>query len=473
MQPGVVPGAVFEFHAAKAAGGLTPGVNAPLTTQAFDTSGNGNHGTLTNFAGTPASGYAGATGSLNFVHAPGVMLCHDDSTEGYYTYVFPALQAAGVKATFYTITDQVDQLITWAQLQEMNAAGHDIANHTTDHANLTTLTQAEIEARVSVARDALVAHGLPRAASDVAYPYGGANSTVYAAMAATSMRTGRLAADTWCAQPLVSPYSVGCLSAGSMTLAQVGAYIDQARAEGRVLVILIHGVVPADPSATQWLLSDYEALLAYINVSGLPQYTISELATPPPGPYRLVFDPVPAADYVALPNLGVGTGGDCAYEAWFKDDGAKVAAYRWVVAEAGAGVIRWGIYTYDGGLGFMTRDATALTLAGRFGNFSSDGLWHHVLAGVAGGFLKLYVDAVDRSGAPVAARPPAAFTTLQIGAIAHLSGWSGAIPLGRMYPFAPTLAMAQQNYNAGPLWTPAMNLPVIGSPIVKGIGGTP
>lgn len=49
MQPGVVPGAVYEFHAAKAALGTGPGINSPLTTQAFDTSLNGNHGTLTNF----------------------------------------------------------------------------------------------------------------------------------------------------------------------------------------------------------------------------------------------------------------------------------------------------------------------------------------------------------------------------------------------------------------------------------------
>jgi len=60
MQPGVVPGAVFEFHAARAALGLTPGINSPLTTQAFDTSNNGNHGTLIGAAGSVASGYAGA-----------------------------------------------------------------------------------------------------------------------------------------------------------------------------------------------------------------------------------------------------------------------------------------------------------------------------------------------------------------------------------------------------------------------------
>jgi len=45
----------LELHAAKAAGGTAPGSNDPLTTQWYDTSGNGNHGTLTNFTGTPWS----------------------------------------------------------------------------------------------------------------------------------------------------------------------------------------------------------------------------------------------------------------------------------------------------------------------------------------------------------------------------------------------------------------------------------
>jgi hypothetical protein len=59
-QPFTVPGAVLELHAARAKLGESPGINDPLTTEFFDTSGEDNHGTLTNFAGTTASGYAGA-----------------------------------------------------------------------------------------------------------------------------------------------------------------------------------------------------------------------------------------------------------------------------------------------------------------------------------------------------------------------------------------------------------------------------
>jgi hypothetical protein len=60
-----VPGAVLELLAAAAKDGLSPGVNSPLTTEFFDVSGNENHGTLTNFAGTTASGWAGSGTEAN------------------------------------------------------------------------------------------------------------------------------------------------------------------------------------------------------------------------------------------------------------------------------------------------------------------------------------------------------------------------------------------------------------------------
>jgi hypothetical protein len=62
MQLNVTPGAILELRAAKANGGISQGINSPLTTTWYDTSGNGNNGTLTGFTGqTPWSG-TGTTG---------------------------------------------------------------------------------------------------------------------------------------------------------------------------------------------------------------------------------------------------------------------------------------------------------------------------------------------------------------------------------------------------------------------------
>jgi prepilin-type N-terminal cleavage/methylation domain-containing protein len=60
MQTGVTPGAILEFRGIKGNGGTSPGINSPLTTTWYDTSGNGNNGTLYNFAGTTTNGWAGS-----------------------------------------------------------------------------------------------------------------------------------------------------------------------------------------------------------------------------------------------------------------------------------------------------------------------------------------------------------------------------------------------------------------------------
>jgi len=61
MQPGATPGASLELHAAKASGGTGPGVNSPSTTAWYDTSGNGNSGSLGSaWQYTTSDGWSGA-----------------------------------------------------------------------------------------------------------------------------------------------------------------------------------------------------------------------------------------------------------------------------------------------------------------------------------------------------------------------------------------------------------------------------
>jgi prepilin-type N-terminal cleavage/methylation domain-containing protein len=81
MQPGVTPGAVIELHGAKANGGTSQGINAPLTTTWADTSGNGRNGTLTAFSGSPWSG-SGSVASpyqLTFDAIDDVVLSNDSA----------------------------------------------------------------------------------------------------------------------------------------------------------------------------------------------------------------------------------------------------------------------------------------------------------------------------------------------------------------------------------------------------------
>lgn len=60
VQPGVTPGSILEYRGVKANGGTSQGINGPLTTPWYDTSGNSNSGTLNFVAGNTSDGWAGS-----------------------------------------------------------------------------------------------------------------------------------------------------------------------------------------------------------------------------------------------------------------------------------------------------------------------------------------------------------------------------------------------------------------------------
>jgi len=86
---------------------------------------------------------------------------------------FQLFQAQGVKGTFYVTTDVVDTAdkVTWAQLQEMYAAGMDIQCHGQTHVDFTALSDAQIIAQYDAVDAAFIAHGIP-APTHTAYPQG-------------------------------------------------------------------------------------------------------------------------------------------------------------------------------------------------------------------------------------------------------------------------------------------------------------
>jgi peptidoglycan/xylan/chitin deacetylase (PgdA/CDA1 family) len=114
----------------------------------------------------------------NPVLEPKIIINFDDAFPSVYTKAYSILHAAGVAGTFYINSNRVglDGYISLAQLQEMYADGWDIANHTADHTNLTTLaTDAEIITAIQTCTDYLIAQGFTRAAYQLSYPFGGVN----------------------------------------------------------------------------------------------------------------------------------------------------------------------------------------------------------------------------------------------------------------------------------------------------------
>ncbi|MEI7466550.1 MAG: polysaccharide deacetylase family protein, partial [Burkholderiales bacterium] len=97
----------------------------------------------------------------------------DDGRVDGYTNAFPILQKLGFVATYYVITGRVDRdrYLSVSQLQEMAAAGMEIANHTVHHINVSKKTAAYITNEVQEAQDQLTAW-LGATPITFAYPFG-------------------------------------------------------------------------------------------------------------------------------------------------------------------------------------------------------------------------------------------------------------------------------------------------------------
>ena len=82
------------------------------------------------------------------------------------------LDAHGMKGTFYVNSNTIGigGFLSWANLTAYQADGHEIAGHTLDHLDLSTISLDQVNAQVCQDRTNLINHGF--AATDFAYPYG-------------------------------------------------------------------------------------------------------------------------------------------------------------------------------------------------------------------------------------------------------------------------------------------------------------
>lgn len=218
--------------------------------------------------GTPTSGvfessHDWLTG-LPALPGAAVLIAFDDARPSVYSEAFAYMNARGVRGTVYVPSSlaDTDGFCTWDQLEEMYAAGWDLGNHTSDHTNLTTLTQAEAETRLADCKTALDGRGFTRASAHVAYPNGGVNATVLAAMTAQNMLTGREDSEgamflPWGEYHLLPTRMV----ANTTTLAVAQGWVTTAITRGEVVIITFHSLVASPSAATEWYIDRFRSLI--------------------------------------------------------------------------------------------------------------------------------------------------------------------------------------------------------------------
>lgn len=118
-------------------------------------------------------------------------LSFDDGFDNNYRNVFPLLESMGIPATFFVPTALVDapdevvlerwwtpdplptRLMTWEQLREMRAAGHEIGSHTRHHARLSSVSGDDAALRDEVIGSKQeLEDALGRSCDFISWPFG-------------------------------------------------------------------------------------------------------------------------------------------------------------------------------------------------------------------------------------------------------------------------------------------------------------
>lgn len=225
----------------------------------------------------------------------------DDGFPSQYTVAKPALDAFGWGADLSLIAQSVDTLggvlsdrqapaggaLTLAQLQEMDRGGWDIgchawltATHDLTH-GYTDVSVATFEAEMVLERAWLQANGLGRGRDVYAYPHGA--WTVGAGSMEAIMRRHFMVARTIDSTQMEAalpqnPYRVAAYgyAFNTTTLASLKVLVDKCVRSGGWLIFTFHNLTASPTVSTDYLTSDFQALVAYVAVSGLPVMTATQ-----------------------------------------------------------------------------------------------------------------------------------------------------------------------------------------------------
>ena len=246
---------------------------------------------------TAAGLLAGPAGPAAAATPTVVVLQFDDGYADQYP-ALASLTAHGMHATFFVnsgpITAGDPTRLSWAQLQDLYAAGNEIAGHTVDHVNIKKLKEAPARHQVCDDRVALFDHGFQP--TSFAYPFGSSDAGSKAVVQACGYNSGRgvsgvderrVFAETI---PPADPYATrtpaNVKSSDTPETIEGYALGAEQHGGGMVQIVLHHICDRCDPySITQ---ANLDALLDWLTAHGSTVQTTTEVIGGPVQP------PIPA-----------------------------------------------------------------------------------------------------------------------------------------------------------------------------------
>lgn len=214
-------------------------------------------------------------------YKPTALITFDDGNISDYTMAFPYLRSRGMVATSYIISSYVGETyLSDVHKLTLNNGGWDIANHTDDHTDLSTLaTEEDVMAHLTACETHLNNIGLSRTSKHIAYPFGNINETVLAAMATWGALTGRCTGGGYSGTMTYMYNYPHQISAAGSDVATAKTLIDHVNHHKTNVVFIFHSL--ADPE-------DYAGfceIVDYIESKNMQTLTISEF-------YRLATEDI-------------------------------------------------------------------------------------------------------------------------------------------------------------------------------------
>jgi peptidoglycan/xylan/chitin deacetylase (PgdA/CDA1 family) len=197
-------------------------------------------------AGTTPTYYINAV-RKNTIAQPQIAFVLDDVPTTDYTTAFPYIRDRGLVGS--CAVDQAGTNMTVPQMQEIQAAGWSMHNHTATHANLSLLTAPQIRAELEACQSFLRGNNLDSGPSVFIVPFGARNATVDATVLEYYPYSVVSAGETvgtpiWPGIP--TPSQIDRVSMDNpVTGSTVIGYINSAVARGNSMIIYGHNVTPS------------------------------------------------------------------------------------------------------------------------------------------------------------------------------------------------------------------------------------
>jgi len=219
----------------------------------------------------------------DIVAVPALVVSFDDAMASVYTVAFDYMRDHNIPGTVYATTDYVDiaNRMTWAQLAEVNGAGWMVGNHTKSHADLSTLTQAQVAAQWNDARTVLESHGFTEnGVSHGAYPYGAFTDTVLAGTADASMLTARTTAGigSHSILPFDEAYKLVRGENFGVPLSRSNAkiWLDELVDKKELGIAVFHDIIETPTLSSQWGIEDFQAFIRHVVERDVPCITTDQ-----------------------------------------------------------------------------------------------------------------------------------------------------------------------------------------------------